>query len=155
MKWPFQLAQFSRTQGFGLKVTSYKVPVSASASFTVRSIVACLIASGRPGFVLMLSRAFPSISDDFVASCAVALGICGEEVIYLPWKRLRWRDCGVAIEPRFSMTLVWFCPFSESSFMFYPNFVNAILFLCLVFLFDKNTPFIPPWLFSLSPAARE
>ena len=137
MKWPFQLAQFSRTQGFGLKVTSYKVPVSASASFTVRSIVACLIASGRPGFVLMLSRAFPSISDDFVASCAVALGICGEEVIYLPWKRLRWReptDCGVAIEPRFSMTLVWFVPFLKAVLCF--TLILSMPFCsCLLFFF--------------------
>ena len=75
IKWPFQLAQFSRTQGVALEVTSYKVPASASASFNVCSIVTCLIANGRHSFVLILSPAFPPTSDDFEASYAVTLRV--------------------------------------------------------------------------------
>ena len=85
--------QFSRTQGVALEVTSYKVSVSASASFNVCSIVVCLIASG-------LSPAFPPTSDDFEASYAVALSRDswgGGDTSPLKTTACKSTDCGVAI----------------------------------------------------------
>lgn len=147
MKWPFQLAQFSRTQGVALEVTSYKVPASASASFNVSLIATCLIASGRPGFDLILSPEVPPTSDDFKASYAVTpRGF----VIYLPWKRLRGSLLAAALqlfaETIFSMVSVWFWLFSESSFMFYLNFVSFVRFLSLKR--EKKLPFIPSVVFA-------